>query len=127
MRPFTVHDAAGRILRRGRCQDSTFEMQARSGETVIEGSYNGRTHWIDSGTPTLRPEIGLPETHSIAADTTWTITGVPAGTEVLTDGVVVGTTDGSDLDLSFPEAGVWRVDLRPPFPWRDATSEVTVT
>jgi hypothetical protein len=36
MKHFVVHDAAGRILRRGHCNDIDFALQALGGETVIE-------------------------------------------------------------------------------------------
>ena len=92
----------------------------------IDGEWDGRTHFVLAGEAVSRPAAGLPETHVIAADTDWMLPDVPEGTLVLIDGEEAGAVDATGLTLSFALAGVWRVDLRPPFPWLEASCEVIV-
>lgn len=96
-------------------------------EAVVTGLWRSETHYVLSGEPTPRPTTGLPETHTITASTDWILSDVPAGTEVEVDGEVVGTTDETGLTLTFDTPGVWPMTLRPPFPWIEASCEVTVT
>ena len=49
MRNFVVYDKAGKILRTGRCSDSLFDLQAKAGETVIEGKANDVTDMVKKG------------------------------------------------------------------------------
>lgn len=92
-----------------------------------DGRWDADTHYIVDGQAIPRPTTGLPATHAIPASTDWTIPDVPAGTEVDIDGEVMGITDETGLTLSFDTPGVWPVTLRPPFPWIEASCEVTVT
>ncbi len=97
------------------------------GQALIDGEWEAETHYIlnDEGLP--RPTTGLPLSHELASDTDWSLPNVPEGTKVLIDGEEAGTVDATGLVLTFALAGVWRVGLRPPFPWLDASCEVTVT
>lgn len=97
------------------------------GFSWVDGEWSAETHYVLNGEPTPRPSTGLPEAHTIPANTDWTIADVPVGTEVEIDGEVVGTTDETGLTLSFTAPGVWPVTLRPSFPWTEASCEVTVT
>jgi hypothetical protein len=127
MTVYLVHDSAGRILRSGNCLPADLTHQAGPGETALAAAGRDDLHWIDGGVVTDRPVTGLPATHSVAANTDWPVPDVPEGTEVLIDGAAAGTVDGDGLTLNFPDAGVWRVRLLPPFPWRPADCVVTVT
>jgi len=50
MKLFTAYKTAtGEILRTGSCADSDFELQVQEGETVIEGTANDITQYIDEG------------------------------------------------------------------------------
>ncbi|WP_198133287.1 hypothetical protein [Roseobacter sp. AzwK-3b] len=82
--------------------------------------------YIVAGGVTPRPGLGLPDTHTLAANADWSLPDIPDGTSVLIDQMEQGVTSGG-LVLSFPEAGEWTVELRPPFPYLDATCTVTVT
>lgn len=93
----------------------------------VDGQWDGATHYALDGEAVPRPVTGLPAIHSIAAGIDWPIADVPAGTTVLINGEQVGTVDATGLTLSFALAGIWRVDLRPPFPWIEASCEVAVT
>lgn len=46
MKAFYVHDADGRILRQGVCQDLDLEHQAGEGEIVVEGEADFRKHYV---------------------------------------------------------------------------------
>lgn len=127
MTPFSVYNIEGRILRSGVCQDENLSAQARAEEFVVKGQYNNSTHWMDEGVPALRPVLSLPATHALAVNADWTLDSIPTGTKVFTDGVHIGTTDGSALDVSFPAIDTWILRLVPPFPYIEAICEVTVT
>lgn len=92
-----------------------------------DGKWDAETHYVVNAVAVPRPATGLPLSHELTADTDWSLSDVPEGTLVLIDGEEAGTVDATGLTLSFALAGVWRVDLRPPFPWLDATCEVRVT
>lgn len=83
--------------------------------------------YVSEGLRLARPEISIPATHQLAVNTDWTIPGVPEGTLVIINGEESGEVDASGLVLEFSDTGVWKLELRPPFPWRDAICEVTVT
>ena len=98
----------------------------------IAGEYDGDTHYVADGAVTPRPATGLPATHSLPVGTDWPVADVPEGTEVWTgrDGeapALAGIVDGDGLVLSFPDLGLWRVSLAPPWPWRPATCDVEGT
>ncbi len=46
---YIVHNAAGTILRTGECPDDQLALQARTGETVIEGEADDRCQRIEAG------------------------------------------------------------------------------
>lgn len=93
---------------------------------MVAGDIDGETQYFDGSTVLPRPTLDLPAQHTIPVNTDWTLTDIPEGTAVLIDGAEAGTVDDGELVLTFPEARVWQVGLRPPFPWRDANCEVTV-
>lgn len=137
MNPFVVSDPTGRILRSGWAPDVA--IQARNpGEIALEATgpilsdfegpiFVGVSYYVASGEIAVRPATGLPAAHTVTANTDWLVPNVPVGTVVFIDGDDAGTVDTGDLVLSFALAGVWQVELRPPFPWVEAKCEVTVT
>jgi hypothetical protein len=74
-----------------------------------------------------RPNLNVTGVKQLTVNEDWIVTDIPEGTEVEIDGEVVGTVDNTGLTLSFSAAGVWQVNLHPPFPWIEASCEVTVT
>ena len=122
-----THDQTGRIHQQMRLLNAEeADMNAPEGGGWVKGHHDPATKWIDSGEVKDRPATGMPKTHTLPRDTDWTVPDVPEGAEVVIDGHSAGTVDGDGLVLSFPEPGVYSVELRPPFPWRPATCEVTV-
>lgn len=83
--------------------------------------------YVSGGEVLPRPTLDFPVSHQIIAGEDWNPVSVPANTEVFVDGFFQGITDETGLTLAFQMQGVWRVDLRPPFPWFPASCEVTVT
>lgn len=98
-----------------------------AGAEWVLGIHNNQTHFIIDGNVTERPTTGLPAEKTIKTNTDWIIADVPAGTEVEIDKEVVAVTDDTELTLTFNASGIWPVTLRPPFPWVEASCEVTVT
>ena len=71
--------------------------------------------------------IDLPPPHALVGSD-WIVPLAPAGTEVWLDGQHLGTTETDDeIVVTFPLPGLWRVELRPPFPWREAGCNVEVS
>ena len=126
MRSYSVYDLRTGHIGQKIQLSSKSDVIVGENEGLIEGHYYGMTQWIDNGEVKDRPATGLPDTHTLPRDTDWTVPDVPEGAEVVIDGHSAGTVDGDGLVLSFPEPGEYRVELRPPFPWRSATCEVTV-
>lgn len=127
---FTRYDTASGLITGFFVVSNTDDAQSSlwmETDAVIAGLWRSETHFILNGEPTTRPTTGLPENHTIAANTDWILSDIPAGTEVEVDGVILGTTYATELTLSFDAPGVWPVTLRPPFPWIEANCEVTVT
>ena len=121
----TTYDDDGQVLQNMTLLD---EAEADLNGHWVPGHWDGDAFYIDGdGVLTERPATGLPATHTLTSNTDWTVPDVPEGTVVTIDGDEAGTVDETGLVLSFAVAGDWRVDLTPPFPWRPATCEVTVT
>lgn len=127
MNSWSIFDSDGHKVAQFMGREVDCDLNIPTGGQKVAGDIDGGTQYFDGSTVLPRPEIDLPGTHTLPASTDWTITGVPEGTEVVIDGAVAGMVDDGDLTLTFPEAREWRVELRPPFPWREATCEVTVT
>lgn len=127
VREYLIHDEKGEIMLLVSCDESVIELHLKAGEGYIEGRANQKRQMVVDGQVVNRPAPSMPETHTIPASTDWTISDMPAGTEVEIDGEVMGVTDETGLTLNFAAPGVWPVILRPPFPWVEASCEVTVT
>lgn len=124
----TAYDTAtGQLLWVSFGVENLIEFPEEPGQSWVEGERSGLTHYVLEGEIVARPATGLPPSHELTANTDWSIADVPDGTVVLIDGSEVGAVDDTGLTLSFALAGVWQVDLRPPFPWLNASCEVTVT
>lgn len=119
--------STGRILFYNEGEDHALVFPINPEHGWAEGKWDPETHYVVNAVAQPRPATGLPATHTVPASTDWTIPDVPAGTEVEIDGEVMGVTDDTGLTLAFDAAGLWPVTLRPPFPWVEATCEVTVT
>ncbi|WP_287994586.1 hypothetical protein [Acidiphilium sp.] len=119
--------SSGKILLSVEGNDEFVILDVEPDKDWIAGSFNGDTHYVSDGAAVSRPVTGLPSAHSLASGVDWSVPDVPEGTLVLIDGVEVGTVDATGLVLSFSLAGLWRVTLKPPFPWIEASCEVTVT
>lgn len=119
--------STGQILWSLEGNDEFIVLDVEPDKDWIAGAFDGSTHYVLEGVAVPRPITGLPATASIALGVDWSLPDVPEGTLVLIDGEDVGTVDATGLVLSFPLAGVWAVSLVPPFPWLEASCEVTVT
>jgi hypothetical protein len=95
-----------------------------AGQASIAGAHDEGAVYISDGAALPRPALDMPEQHAVTVGADWILPGIPAGTEVVIGGDHAGTSDQDGLALVFPSAGVWRVELRPPFPWRRAICEV---
>ena len=120
----TYEPASGRIAQMMTLKD---DAEADQNGIWIEGHWDGREYYVLNGEPTERPGTGLPETHTIAANTDWIVPNIPQDTVVYVDDEDVGTVGTGDLILSFEFPATYSVRLEPPFPWKPATCEVTVT
>lgn len=126
MSTWSLCDSEGRKIAQFTGREIDAALNVPTGGEMIAGDFDENEVYWNGATLAPRPALNIPAQHTVPVNTDWTLTDIPAGTEVLIDGATVATTDGSDLDLSFPEAGPWDLELRPPFPWRDAACEVMV-
>lgn len=127
MTAFIVHDATGRIVRSGDCPTADIPHQARAGQAAMAGAGGDAAHWVDGGVIVPRPQIGVASTASVAVGVDWTVTGIPDGTGVFSDGESLGVVTGGEATITFPEVGIWVVDFRAPWPWLISTIEVAVS
>lgn len=127
----TFYDADGRIVQTGRllsAEECAATVAASDGiASWIEGTWSAYSHYVADVEVLDRPQTGLPAAHALAQGEDWTVPDVPSGTRVYVDGEDLGAVDATGLILSFAALGLWRVELAPPWPWRPATCEVTVT
>lgn len=88
---FTVYEtSSGRILRTGYTVDPLAN-QVLSGESIVEESYDGETHYFSSGTLTARPANPTTiDKTSITADgvDAFTLSDYPTGAEIFIAGPV---------------------------------------
>lgn len=130
---FLVFDSiSGKIKRQGNISTDMVAAQAvYTDEAAMEiaSSLSPMTdYYILSDTVTPRPTLSaLPATKALGAGVDWSIGGIPEDTEVYLDSVLSGTVDNTGLVLSFPTADTWLVELKPPFPYLNASCEVTVS
>lgn len=54
MKQWVIYNSSGRILRRGSCQDMDFDLQAFTGEIILEGIGQDNTHYVLSDTLTSK-------------------------------------------------------------------------
>jgi hypothetical protein len=125
MSSFGIFDGAGRKVAQFTGRESDALLNVGDGETLVAGNFDGKTQYWDGAAIAPRPEYALSATYSVEVGADWTLADMPAGTAVLIDGAAAGVVDDGELTLTFSEARVWQVELRPPFPWRDAACEVT--
>jgi hypothetical protein len=120
----------GEILGQRSCSEEDLEQNLQLldlNELHVFGFWDGETQYIMEGVVTQRPKIHLSKNYAVLTNTDWHISDVPEGTKVEIDGEIMGLTDETGLTLSFAAPGIWPVTLRPPFPWIEASCEVTVT
>jgi hypothetical protein len=55
MKKFIVYDVSGKILRTGVCPDDMLHIQARDGESVVEGEADDIRHKVTAGRVVDRP------------------------------------------------------------------------
>lgn len=122
---WSLFDADGRKTAQFTGREMDAVLNIPTGGEMVAGVIDGETQYWDGSTVLPRPQIDIPSAHALPINTDWTLTYIPDGTVVLIDGVEAGTTDGSDLVLTFPEARLWSLRLEPPFPFMPANCEVT--
>lgn len=124
----TAYDpGTGKLLWVCHGPEETILFPEDQGFSWVDGEWSKETHYVLNEAATPRPATGLPVTHTIATNTDWIVPDVPEGTVVEIDGTEAGVVDAVGLTLAFDLAGIWQVRLRPPFPWLEASCEVTVT
>lgn len=56
MKNYIVYNDKGRILKSGYCQDIDYELQVGESESILEGTADATTQYIDNGVVTDMPE-----------------------------------------------------------------------
>jgi hypothetical protein len=127
MSSWSIFDSDGRKTVQFYGREKDCDLNVPAGGAKVAGDFDGDAEFFDGASVVSRPTLPVPVAQTVAAGADWTLTGIPAGTEIYTDGELVGTADGNDVDLTFPSAQVWTVEFVPPFPHQVASTEVTVT
>lgn len=121
-------DESGRILCVASADQPAFA--GSFGSVVVETDALPKANQVywDVVTAALmpRPALDLPDQIALTAGGELIIADVPKGSEIISDGVLVGVADGTVVNLTYPVAGVWSLRVVPPFPWRESICEVTV-
>ena len=131
MLKFTCCTNEGRITSTGVCHKETLSFQGRPDEIVLPTGANVLEDYVvfleGEFVIDKRPVLELGDRYALSLNTDWDVLGIPEGSTVIIDGEEAGTTDASGLTLSFEFPGIYVLEIRPPFPWRDAKCEVTVS
>ena len=116
----------GEILSIVTCPEELIPFQAPPGRIWVLGRANLEEQYVVEGAFVDRPSIPIPSIKALSVGEEWEVAGVPFGTKVYIDGEFAGNSDAF-LTLQFPLPGEWDVQLRPEFPWREASCLVTVS
>lgn len=128
---YSIRDTVtGQIVRSGECAPGTVELQnMNADEEVITGVAldDLLVYWPPGESePIARPTLGEP-TIEIAADGDphSVLTGIPAGTRLVQNGLFVELIDDGELTLESAAAGIVTIALDPPFPYQPMVFTVT--
>ncbi len=94
---------------------------------VVPTSKLSSDFYVSLGNVIERPQLNILENYNLIVNQEITLVGIPADTEVFTNGIYSGTTDGTDVLLSFDIDGNYSLRFRPPFPYKEKTTQVSVT
>ena len=122
---FAVKSQASSLIQR-----LTTSTALLDGETavVVDPTVNDETHYFaDAETLALRPSMGLPREHTMAAGEVWELPEAPEGTVLVIDGEAEGEADDDGLSVSFTMPATYYLDFQCPEPWLGGSCVVTVT
>jgi len=118
-----IHETiTGAIIRGVVCTPDQVRFQVRDGESAIDGTADGSSHYVPAGSLTARPTMPASiDQATISADgvDSSTISGLPVGAEISVNSIIIGVVDESGsftFTTDAPGAYAVRVSL---FPWRD--------
>lgn len=97
-------------------------------QTLVKGKQSTPMfyHNLETGNAELRPQLQIENT-TTTVNAELMYPTIPAGTEITVDGELVGTVDANGLELVFPVAKSYIVDLKPPFPYIKKTVTIEAT
>lgn len=114
IKKFTVYNSVGVIMRTGNCPAEALSMQARDGETVVEGHWPDDEYYFDGDQPKPKKEITPTfSKKTLAADGTdsITISGIPAPCRVALEETVYDVPDGV-FEFTVDQLGVHAIQIR---------------
>ena len=123
---FTPYDQEGRLVAPFYVS-SEIDVISNSPHGYLDGHHDPETTYALNGEPEPRPSLIVPKTQSLSTNVDWNLGELPEDSIVLIEGEEKGHTDTTALVLSFDFPGTYTLEIEPPFPWRKATCEVTVT
>lgn len=128
---YSLYDpATGRIHQSGvsRFYDEVLQTAMSQGLEVLDYLVSGESYYIGAtGEPLPRPLVEVPEKATLTVGQLWELYNLPVDTEILVDYETLATIDATGrIDLQFDMEGVYVVDFKPPFPWFNMRTEVTV-
>lgn len=104
---WTVYDeATGRIRCAYMCDEVTAAWQLGPGESLVQGKFDGATHWINAG-------VAVEKAHAPIAVNGRRITGIPAGAVVTVNDAPIAVENGECTVPANPEGLAVRIESVP--------------
>lgn len=116
VKKFIVYDSSGKILRTGTCPEEGFEIQAQTGEFVMEGMAIDSFEYVRDGKILPRPTMNIHLNGTV-------LEGVPIGSKVYVDGEFTGICESGYVEFNKSTQDSYQIKFSL-FPYLD--SEVTV-
>lgn len=126
---FIVHDADGRILRKGTAPSTMVSIQAGVGEHAIEAVGDDVAQYVSDGVVTDKPPMPITiDKTTVSADgvDVVTIAGVPVGAICKIASMAEAVVNDGTIELSFDSIGDFMVTISA-FPYLDYEVMVSAT
>jgi len=126
MKNFIVYNSIGEILRTGICPDEMVDIQAQTGESVMEGIANDVTQYIldgiviDKSAMSLSTDKIIITANGVDASIT---TGLPNPSDIYVNNMKQGTITDGVLEFTADTPGTYKIKIMS-FPYFDYEFEV---
>lgn len=130
---YIYNPETGKIVTAGRASQETVLANVKPGFLAVTGlsadpNPVAQFHNVVTGKLEDRPAIGIPSALSGRVGESVMFRGIPTASVIYIDDAEVGVMDAGDgvLELVFNLDGKYFVNIAPPWPYIEATAEITV-